>query len=63
MVPLGMMNKDTKEPAEKILLCRNSAAPTVASFRKMKLSEIQKMEMVRNQEVENSAVRMMKVER
>ena len=28
----GMMNKDTKEPAEKVLLCRKSATPTVAGF-------------------------------
>lgn len=41
MVPLGTVNKDTKEPAEKVLLCRKSATPTVASFRKMKLNEIE----------------------
>lgn len=37
-----MMNKDTKEPAEKVLLCWKSATPTVASFGKMKLNEIEK---------------------
>lgn len=37
-----MMNKDTKEPTEKVLLCRKSASPTVASFGKTELSEIEK---------------------
>lgn len=37
-----MMNKDTKEPTEKVLLCRKSATPTVASFGEKKLNEIEK---------------------
>ena len=41
-MPLGMMNKDTKEPAEKVLLCRKSAMPSVANFGKMKLNEMEK---------------------
>lgn len=36
------MNKDTKEPTEKVLLCRKSATPTVASNRETELSEIEK---------------------
>lgn len=36
------MNKDTKEPTEKVLLCRKSATPTVASFGKKKLNETEK---------------------
>lgn len=36
------MNKDTKEPTEKVLLCRKSATPTVASFGEKKLNEIEK---------------------
>lgn len=36
------MNKDTKEPTEKVLLCRKSAAPTVASFGNKKLNEMEK---------------------
>lgn len=41
VVPLGMMNKGTKEATEKVLLYRKSA-PTVASFGKMKLNEMEK---------------------
>lgn len=37
-----MMNKDTKKPTEKVLLCRKSATPTVASFAKTKVNEIEK---------------------
>lgn len=38
----GMMNKDTKEPAKKVPLCRKSAAPTVASFGNKKRNEMEK---------------------
>lgn len=36
------MNKDTKKPTEKVLLCRKSATPTVANFAKTKVNEIEK---------------------
>lgn len=42
MVLLVMMNKDTKKPTEKVLLCRKSATPTVASFAKTKVNEMEK---------------------
>lgn len=41
VVPLGMMNKGTKEATEKVPLYRKSA-PTVASFGKIKLNEMEK---------------------
>ena len=36
----GMMNKDTKEPTEKVLLCRKPATPAVTSFGKIKLNNM-----------------------
>jgi len=42
VVPLGLMNKGTKEPTEKVLLCRKSATPAVASFENTKLNYIEK---------------------
>lgn len=37
----GTMNKDTKEPSEKVLLRRKSATPTVAGFGEKGLNEIE----------------------
>ena len=37
----GTMNKDTKEPSEKVLLRRMSATPTVAGFGEKGLNEIE----------------------
>lgn len=49
VVLLGMMNKDTKKPTEKVLLCRKPATPTVVVFAGMKVNEIEN-----NGDVENS---------
>lgn len=35
-----MMNKDTKEPTEKVPLCRKPPRPTGASFGETKLNNI-----------------------
>ena len=44
VVPLGLMNNGTKEPTEKAVICRTSATPTVASFGKTKLNEMDRIQ-------------------
>lgn len=37
-----VMNKDTKDPTEKDLLCRKPAVPTVGNFGNRKVNETEK---------------------